>query len=76
MKEREFIICAKAIDAKDSWILIRHIIPNALEPIIVLATLNIGNIIMTIASLGFLGLGIQPSTPCETVRYLVSISEY
>lgn len=63
LKEREFIICAKAIGAKDSWILIRHIIPNALGPIIVLATLNVGNIIMTIASLGFLGLGIQPPTP-------------
>ena len=63
LKEREFVLCAKAIGAKDSWILFRHIIPNAIGPIVVLATLNVGNVIMTIASLGFLGLGIQPPTP-------------
>lgn len=63
LKEREFVLCAKAIGAGDGYILIRHIIPNAIGPIIVLATLNMGNVIMTIASLGFLGLGIQPPTP-------------
>ncbi len=63
LKEKEFVTCAKAIGAKDSWILLRHIIPNALGPIVVLATLNVGNVIMTISSLGFLGLGIQPPTP-------------
>ncbi len=63
LKEKEFVLCAKAIGAKDSYILLRHVIPNAIGPIIVLATLNMGNVIMTIASLGFLGLGIQPPTP-------------
>jgi len=63
LKEREFIFCSKAIGAKSSWILFKHIIPNALGPIVVLATLNVGNVILTIASLGFLGLGIQPPTP-------------
>ena len=63
LKEREFILCAKSIGAGDSWILFRHVIPNAIGPIVVLATLNVGNVIMTIASLGFLGLGIQPPTP-------------
>lgn len=63
LKERDFVLCAKAIGASDSWILLKHIIPNSIGPIIVLATLNVGNVIMTIASLGFLGLGIQPPTP-------------
>lgn len=63
LKERDFVLCAKAIGANDSWILLKHIIPNSIGPIIVLATLNVGNVIMTIASLGFLGLGIQPPTP-------------
>jgi len=63
LKEREFVVSARAMGASDFWILFKHIIPNAVGPIIVLATLNVGNIIMTIASLGFLGLGIQPPTP-------------
>ncbi len=63
LREKEFVLCEKAIGAKDTYILFRHVIPNAIGPIIVLATLNMGNVIMTIASLGFLGLGIQPPTP-------------
>ncbi|WP_456472506.1 nickel transporter permease [Methanocaldococcus sp.] len=63
LKERDFILSAKVLGAPDWWIIIKHIIPNAIPPIIVLATLNVGNVIMTIASLGFLGLGIQPPTP-------------
>ena len=63
LKEREFVVSAIAIGASNFWILSKHIIPNAVGPIIVLATLNVGNVIMTIASLGFLGLGIQPPTP-------------
>ena len=63
LREREFVLCAKAIGAGDWYVLFRHVIPNAINPLIVLVTLNIGNVIMTIASLGFLGLGIQPPTP-------------
>ncbi len=63
LKEREFVLCAKAIGAGEWYILLRHVIPNSIGPIVVLATLNMGNVIMTIASLGFLGLGIQPPTP-------------
>ncbi len=63
LKEREFVLCEKALGAGDLYILIRHVMPNAIGPMIVLATLNMGNVIMTIASLGFLGLGIQPPTP-------------
>ncbi len=63
LREREFIVCSRAIGASELHVLFRHVIPNAMSPLIVLATLNIGNVILTIASLGFLGLGIQPPTP-------------
>ena len=63
IKECEFIMAARAIGANSLWILIRHITPNILGPIIVLAALNVGNAIIAISSLGFLGLGIQPPTP-------------
>jgi len=63
LKEREFVLCEKAVGAGEWYILLRHVIPNAIGPIVVLATLNMGNVIMTVASLGFLGLGIQPPTP-------------
>ncbi len=63
LREREFVLCEKAIGAGEWYILFRHVIPNAVGPIVVLATLNMGNVIMTVASLGFLGLGIQPPTP-------------
>ncbi|ENN96366.1 ABC transporter permease [Methanocaldococcus villosus KIN24-T80] len=63
LKEKEFVILSKACGASDVWILFKHIIPNMINPLIVLATLNIGNVILTISTLGFLGLGIQPPTP-------------
>ena len=63
LRERKFVVCTRAIGAGEWYILFKHVIPNAVQPLIVLATLNIGNVIMTIASLGFLGLGIQPPIP-------------
>ncbi len=63
IKEKEFILCTKALGADNLWILFKHVLPNALSPIVVLATLNMGNVIMTVASLGFLGIGVQPPTP-------------
>ncbi|AEF96945.1 nickel transporter permease [Methanotorris igneus] len=63
LKESDFVLLAKSSGANDLYILLKHILPNALLPIIVLVTLNIGNVIMTISTLGFLGLGIQPPTP-------------
>ena len=63
VKEREFVTCLRAMGAGDMYILFRHVIPNSIGPMIVLSTLNMGSVIMTIASLGFLGLGVQPPTP-------------
>lgn len=62
LKEREFVQAAKAAGAKDRWVIIKHILPNALGPIIVSATLGVPGAIMAEASLSFLGLGVQPPT--------------
>lgn len=63
IKFQEFIEAAKACGTKDSRIIARHILPNAIGPIIVQATLNIATSILGIAALSFIGLGIQPPIP-------------
>jgi peptide/nickel transport system permease protein len=63
LREREFIQAARALGMGDWRIIFRHVIPNTLAPVIVSATLGIGQTILTEASLSFLGLGVQPPTP-------------
>ncbi len=63
LREREFVQAARALGMGDGRIIFRHIIPNTLAPIIVYATLGIGNTILVEAGLSFLGLGVQPPTP-------------
>ncbi|MDD4781686.1 MAG: ABC transporter permease [Tissierellia bacterium] len=63
VKGQDFIEAAKACGTKDSRIIIKHIIPNAIGPIIVQATLTMASTILTISSLSFVGLGIQSPTP-------------
>lgn len=63
IKGEEYIEAARAIGAYDSRIIFRHIIPNAMAPMIVQATMCIAGSVLSIASLSFLGLGIQPPTP-------------
>jgi peptide/nickel transport system permease protein len=63
LREREFVQAAKALGMNDLRIITRHILPNTLAPIIVFATLGIGNTILVEAGLSFLGLGVQPPTP-------------
>jgi len=60
VREKEFVEAAKAIDASSAHIIIRHIIPNAIAPTIVATTMNIGNSILSGATLSFIGLGAQP----------------
>jgi len=62
LKEMQFVESAKAVGASSSRIMFRHILPNCLSPIIVQGTLDMGYIILCLASLGFLGLGTQPPT--------------
>jgi peptide/nickel transport system permease protein len=63
IKETDFTTAARAIGVRDMRIIWRHVLPNVMGPIIVLASLGIGNIIILEATLSFLGLGIQPPTP-------------
>jgi len=63
LREREFIEAARALGYSNSRIILRHVIPNTLAPVIVAATLGIGNVIVLEAGLSFLGLGVQPPTP-------------
>ena len=63
LKEQEFILAAKSLGLSNLRIIFRHLVPNALTPVIVAATLRIGSIILTEAGLSFLGLGVQPPTP-------------
>ena len=57
LKERDFVLAARALGASDARILFRHIIPNAIYPLLVVASLSMGRIVITAAALSFLGLG-------------------
>jgi len=63
LREREFVEAARALGLSGARIVCRHIIPNVLGPVIVAATLGLGNIILIEAGLSFLGLSVQPPTP-------------
>lgn len=63
LKEREFILAAQSIGTSDVRIILRHILPNVLSPILVSATLGIANAIITESALSFLGLGFPPDFP-------------
>jgi peptide/nickel transport system permease protein len=63
LKEREFVIAAHAIGARDSRIIMKHVLPNGISPILVSATMGIGGAILVESALSFLGLGVQPPTP-------------
>jgi peptide/nickel transport system permease protein len=62
LKEQDFVLAARAIGVPSRRILIRHLLPNVVAPILVAATLGVGGAIMWEASLSFLGLGVQPPT--------------
>jgi peptide/nickel transport system permease protein len=63
LRERGFIEAVRALGAADRHIIVRHVLPNVLPPVIVLATLEMGELLLALAALNFLGLGAQPPTP-------------
>jgi peptide/nickel transport system permease protein len=63
VRENAFVEAARASGASSAYIILRHILPNSLAPIVVLATLRTAASILTAAGLSFLGLGVQPPTP-------------
>jgi peptide/nickel transport system permease protein len=63
VREREYIIAARALGASSSRIILLHILPNIVGPLVVEATFGMGGAIVGEAGLSFLGLGVQPPTP-------------
>jgi peptide/nickel transport system permease protein len=60
VREREFVTASRVIGVTDFFILFRHILPNAIFPTIVVASLEIGSVVITFAALSFLGVGVEP----------------
>jgi len=63
LKQKEFVEAARAIGARDRRIILRHILPNVMSPVLVAATIGVGGAILTESTLSFLGLGFPPDTP-------------
>ena len=63
LREREFVQAAQALGGGDGRVVFRHILPNALTPWLVVATLDMARVIVIESALSFLGLGVQPPTP-------------
>lgn len=63
VRQREFVEAARAVGASGARIIARHVLPNILPPIVVIATVNVSTLILAEAALSFLGLGVQPPTP-------------
>lgn len=63
LKERGFVRASRALGASDRRLMVRHILPNVVTPVVVLATLQTGGMVLALAALGFFGLGVQPPTP-------------
>ncbi len=63
LKEREFVMAAKVLGIPPRRIIFRHMLPNAMAPVLVAATLGVAGAILTESALSFLGIGVQPPTP-------------
>ncbi|MFO7812733.1 MAG: ABC transporter permease [Pelovirga sp.] len=63
LRQRDFVLAAQVLGASDARLIFRHILPNALSPVLVSATLGVAGAILTESALSFLGIGVQPPTP-------------
>ena len=63
LKEKDYVESARALGASHAWLAMRHILPNIMSPIVVLASLDMGNLLLSISAFSFLGLGAQAPTP-------------
>ncbi|PLY00213.1 MAG: peptide ABC transporter permease [Desulfuromonas sp.] len=63
LRRRDFVLAAEALGASDRRLIFRHILPNAMSPVLVSATLGVAGAILTESALSFLGIGVQPPTP-------------
>ncbi len=78
LKQKEFVLAARSAGTGPLGIIWHHLVPNVLPPVVVMATLNLGGLVLSIATLSFLGLGAQPPVPewgamiNEARNYMVS----
>ncbi|MBP7055633.1 MAG: ABC transporter permease [Candidatus Omnitrophica bacterium] len=63
LKERDYVAASRVMGGSSFWIITRHLIPNAIGPVLVSATLGVGGAILLESALSFLGIGVQPPTP-------------
>ena len=63
VREMEYVTAARALGAKSPRVIVLHVLPNVINPVIVMATLGLAGAILSEAALSFLGLGVQPPTP-------------
>jgi len=63
LKERDFVVAARAIGAGNLRVMFSHVLPNAMAPVLVSATLGVAAAVLTESALSFLGIGVQPPTP-------------
>ena len=63
LREKEFVLSARVVGSRDLAIIVHHVLPNTLAPIIVASTLGVGSAMLSEAALSYLGLGVQPPTP-------------
>jgi peptide/nickel transport system permease protein len=63
LKERDFIVAARGLGASDSWVMLRHILPNTIASAVVLGSLELAQMVVAESALSFLGLGVQLPTP-------------
>ena len=63
VKERDYVAAARAVGASWTRVVFKHVLPNSMIPVIIQASMDLGGVILTCASLSFLGLGAQPPTP-------------
>ncbi|MDQ4045132.1 MAG: ABC transporter permease subunit [Chloroflexota bacterium] len=63
LREREFVEAARALGCSPFHVMRRHLLPHVFPPILILATIEMGSLILALAGLNFLGLGVQPPTP-------------
>ncbi|HET7035292.1 MAG TPA: ABC transporter permease, partial [Thermomicrobiaceae bacterium] len=63
IKERDFVEAARSVGARSRRILLRHILPNSIAPVIIQMTIDVGYAVLATAGLSFLGLGAQPPSP-------------
>ncbi len=63
IRQRDFVTAAKSLGAGDLHIVVYHILPNIFAPVAILATVEMGELILAVAGLGFLGIGVQPPAP-------------